>query len=522
MAIYHLSAQVIGRKSGGNAKAAAAYRAGEKIEKFDYTRKTGVDYKEVLTPENAPEWCSDRVKLWSAVEDAEKRKDAQVCREINLALPLELKPAEREMLLKEFANHFTSLGMVADITIHGQVTNNPHGHIMLTTRELTSEGFGQKVRDWNRRELLGEWRSHWEELTNKALAIAGHEVRIDHRTLDAQGIDREPTRHKGKVGTWLERKEPTLIGELHHQLAEQAKNAHEITLCHLELAQLDKEVAKELQEATQGQEWIYQRQILRQKEKEADKAAEAFFEQAKQYEGKNAFFEAQKKQSKLPLWEKFLYNKEKDIDNFTKQYQELAIKYVNEGNKLQAQAKAYAEEGLKIALAHPDARDRDDHVTIACMENLHREEQERERQKQEKIKIQKAHEELENSGYRGELNRLAKIVKPNIVQWALDEWKKPYLELIKKSNEDKKVVEWCINKAKYDTTPEGQAELREIEYALGETLKCTGWSLSKKETFVKPAMDTIRISPNRQEALKQIAYGLQKEVSRELNRGRGR
>lgn len=245
MAIYHLSAQIIGRKSGGNAKAAAAYRAGEKIAEFDYSRKSGVDYKEILTPKNAPEWCKNRSELWAIVESVEKRKDAQLCREINLALPLELNSTEREELLKGFAEQFVSMGMVADITIHGQTSTNPHAHIMLTTRELTSEGFGQKVRDWNRRELLDEWRSQWAELANKTLEHSGHEARIDHRSLKRQGIDREPTRHKGKILTWIERKEPTLIGELRHQLAEHAKNEREIALCRAELSKLERGSSKE-------------------------------------------------------------------------------------------------------------------------------------------------------------------------------------------------------------------------------------------------------------------------------------
>ena len=145
MAIYHFSAQVISRSSGGNAIAAAAYRAGEKIEKYDYSRKKGIAYSEILAPENAPEWAKNREKLWRTVEDSEKRKDSQLCREINVALPLELKTEERKALLKDFCTQFIRLGMVADIAMHQQDSGNPHAHIMLTMRELTPDGFGGKI-----------------------------------------------------------------------------------------------------------------------------------------------------------------------------------------------------------------------------------------------------------------------------------------------------------------------------------------------------------------------------------------
>ena len=199
MAIYHLSAQVISRGTGGNALAAAAYRSGEKIGEFDYSiRERTVDYTNILAPENAPKWCFARDKLWAAVEASEKRKDAQLCREFNLALPVELKRDEQKNLLNSFAADFVQRGMVADIVIHNQGGGNPHAHIMLTTRELTKDGFGKKRREWNRRELLQEWRQLWADLTNAALSRAGHDARIDHRTLVAQGIDRMPTMHEGK------------------------------------------------------------------------------------------------------------------------------------------------------------------------------------------------------------------------------------------------------------------------------------------------------------------------------------
>lgn len=242
MAIFHFSAQVISRSTGGNALAAAAYRAGEKIQEHDYTKKGGVDYAEILTPENAPEWTRNRENLWSAVEASEKRKDAQLFREINFALPLELKPEERQELAKKFCAEFPRQGMIADLTIHGQSSGNPHAHVMLTMRELTPEGFGKKNRDWNRRELVEEWREAWAKAANIALEQAGHEVRIDHRSLAAQGIDREPTIHQGKHATHMKN---SLVCQYNQAIMDMARTAAEIPRTEAELEKLTKDLEKE-------------------------------------------------------------------------------------------------------------------------------------------------------------------------------------------------------------------------------------------------------------------------------------
>lgn len=204
MAIYHLSAKIISRSSGRSATGAAAYRAGQQITDertglvHDYTRKGGVDHTEILTPANAPEWAHDRAKLWNGVEAAEKRKDAQLCREVEVAIPCELTPEQMRDLVREFVRaEFVNRGMVADVALHHVKSENPHAHILLTTRDIGPDGFGQKNRDWNRKELLEEWRESWERHANLALERAGHDARIDHRTLEAQGIDRVPQIHIG-------------------------------------------------------------------------------------------------------------------------------------------------------------------------------------------------------------------------------------------------------------------------------------------------------------------------------------
>lgn len=157
----------------------------------DYTRKSDIQHSEIMTPEGAPEWSQDRPALWNAVEAAERRKDAQVAREVQLALPRELDAEAQVALVRTFVrDEFVALGMVADFSVHDHVARDggeqPHAHVMLTMRSIDENGFGLKVRDWNSDELLVHWREQWAVRANEQLAESGSEARIDHRTLAAQ------------------------------------------------------------------------------------------------------------------------------------------------------------------------------------------------------------------------------------------------------------------------------------------------------------------------------------------------
>ena len=145
------------------------------------------------------------ITYWNQVEAAEHRKDAQVAREVEVGLPIELSKNEQIELLRDFVKReFVSRGMVADFSLHLDNPENPHAHILLTTRDLTPEGFGQKNRGWNQTsELLG-WRRGWAEVTNEHLAQAGLGIRIDHRSYKEQGIELSPGR---KLGVGRERQE---------------------------------------------------------------------------------------------------------------------------------------------------------------------------------------------------------------------------------------------------------------------------------------------------------------------------
>ena len=213
MAIYHMSAQVIGRSSGRSSVAAAAYRAAERLmdirtgEIHDYTKKKGVDHTEILRPENCGEWACDRSTLWNKTEATERRSDAQLAREINIAIPKELTTEQGRFLVREYAqNNFVAYGMIADICIHGENTGNPHAHIMLSMREVEGQELGKKVRAWNDKKQLETWREEWAHSCNKALERAGRNVRIDNRSYAEQGIDKEAMIHLGPQCTAMERK----------------------------------------------------------------------------------------------------------------------------------------------------------------------------------------------------------------------------------------------------------------------------------------------------------------------------
>ncbi|MBY0577922.1 MAG: MobA/MobL family protein [Burkholderiales bacterium] len=242
MAIYHLSVKAVSRSVGRSATAAAAYRAGCEMADertgviHDYRRKGGVESAEIVLPDGAPEWATDRAKLWNAAELAEKRKDACVAREYEVALPAELSPSERRRLALDFARDMANReGCSVDVAIHapgrGGDNRNHHAHLLRTTRKVEAEGMGAKLdaekAGRNRTADLEAVRVRWAEMANIALERAGHAARVDHRSLEAQreeerlgdylrrkiehaerleALSREPTRHLGPTATAFERR----------------------------------------------------------------------------------------------------------------------------------------------------------------------------------------------------------------------------------------------------------------------------------------------------------------------------
>ncbi|MGH8227242.1 MAG: Ti-type conjugative transfer relaxase TraA [Steroidobacteraceae bacterium] len=272
MAIYHLHAKMVKRSEGRSSVGAAAYRSGTAITDertghlFDYTDKPGVEHTEIIAPEGAAAWVHDRAVLWNTVERVERRKDAQVAREIEIALPVELSKDQQVELMRDFVTRtFVSQGMVGDFAIHRDNLENPHAHLLLTTRTLTETGFGWKRRDWNAKTELLAWRSQWAEIANEHLVRAGLDLRIDHRTLEAQHIDLVPGR---KIGLSLERQqEPALPRNLSERVAEAqaiaAENGERLrdnpgialkAITHSQATFTERDIAKYLHTRTDGAE----------------------------------------------------------------------------------------------------------------------------------------------------------------------------------------------------------------------------------------------------------------------------
>ncbi len=241
MAIYHCNISIVSRGKGKSAVAAAAYRAGEKLTNewdgmtHDYTRKGGVVHTEIMLPPHAPPSFSDRSTLWNSVELYEKAGNAQLAREIDAALPIELSREEQLALVREYcSSQFVSKGMCVDFAIHDTGGGNPHCHIMLTMRPLDERGTwaaksrkeydldenGERIRlpngrykthkvdltGWNDKGNALLWRKAWADISNEFLERAGSAEHIDHRSNAERGIDEIPTVHMGVAACQMEKK----------------------------------------------------------------------------------------------------------------------------------------------------------------------------------------------------------------------------------------------------------------------------------------------------------------------------
>lgn len=225
MAIYHFSVKTISRSDGRSAVAAAAYRSGSKLvcEKTgdvkDYTRKSGVEHSQIFAPDFADSTLLDRNTLWNTVEKAERRKDAVVAREFEIAFPHELSKEQRQEMLAEICNRLVKKhGVIVDAAIHTPHQSkdgdnkNYHAHILFSPRSIDPD-FGffakKKYRDFNKEcssETVNFWREEFAEITNQYLEKAGVESRVDHRSYVEQGNGLTPTLHEGPAVTEMRRK----------------------------------------------------------------------------------------------------------------------------------------------------------------------------------------------------------------------------------------------------------------------------------------------------------------------------
>ncbi|WP_247740547.1 MULTISPECIES: MobQ family relaxase [unclassified Paracoccus (in: a-proteobacteria)] len=236
MASYHLSVKTIKRSAGRSATAAAAYRVGERIECqregriHDYTRKQGIEETFILAPKDAPEWATDRSRLWNEVEASETRRNSVTAREWELALPSEISAEDRSRITRDFAQELVSrYGVAVDVAIHAPHREgdqrNHHAHVLTSTRKLEAEGFTAKTRVLDSAKTGGveieEMRALWGQLQNRALERAGVSERVDHRSLEvqramalergdalsAEELDRAPEVKLGPAANAMERRE---------------------------------------------------------------------------------------------------------------------------------------------------------------------------------------------------------------------------------------------------------------------------------------------------------------------------
>ena len=280
MAIFHLHIQIISRGKGKSAVAAAAYRAGEAIKNeydgilHDYTRKLGIVHTEILLPDHVPKEYNNRGILWNAVEKIEKADNAQLARELDIALPIELTREQNIALACEYVKRtFVVAGMCADLCIHDTDGSNPHMHIQLTVRPINNNGkWGGKQKkeyildhdgnkiydpqkrqykcrsipstDWNDKSNADKWRKAWEDMANAELERSGFDSRIDRRTYAEQGIEQVPSVHLGAAASQMERRGiRTERGDINREI--EITNRH-IQQLRARINKLDKWIADEM------------------------------------------------------------------------------------------------------------------------------------------------------------------------------------------------------------------------------------------------------------------------------------
>lgn len=227
MAIYHFSIKNIGRSNGRSAIAAAAYRSGEKLvdsvygKEQDYTKKTGIEYKNIYVPSHANENLLDRQTLWNEVEKSELKKNgdlkttARLAKEFEIAFPHEVDADTRKRMLDELAQTLVkNHNVIVDAVIHaphtksGSDERNYHGHIMFTTRSINEQGeLGKKAREFNDdgKNLTLAYRELWANMVNRELEQIGTQERVSHLSYSDLKYDLEPTVHEGSKITQLRR-----------------------------------------------------------------------------------------------------------------------------------------------------------------------------------------------------------------------------------------------------------------------------------------------------------------------------
>ena len=241
----HTHVDIVARSKGHSVIAKATYNARDKLQDeyygktHDYSKKTDLVFSKIFLPEHIPKEFLNREYLWNEVEKIEKSKNSQLARNLLFELPRELNEQDRIKLISEFIEeNFTSKGMIADCSIHNPMASDheeqPHAHILLTLREMDSEGKwkpkcrkeyildenGEKIKlksgnyksrkvnlnDWNEPDKAKEWRENFSKKANEYLARNNIQKRIDPRTFEKQGREELPQIHLGTSSYQMEKK----------------------------------------------------------------------------------------------------------------------------------------------------------------------------------------------------------------------------------------------------------------------------------------------------------------------------
>lgn len=261
--------KAVQRSHGDSATAKAAYRACCVIEcerqgrRHDYSRKAGLELAEIVLPEGAPIWATDRAKLWNAAELRETNKDkrartkekanAQTARDYLFTFPDELSREGRHNTARAIARHLAEAhGVAVDFAIHQPGKDgdhrNYHCHMLFTTRRMTLRGLGEKAREWDERakdgtdepSLAKQLRAFVAATLNDTLKAEGKAgaVFVEHRSFKDRGSGQKPQQHRGPGGTHALRKQQRQErGAWFHQVQAEQRERHGKELASLRLRQ---------------------------------------------------------------------------------------------------------------------------------------------------------------------------------------------------------------------------------------------------------------------------------------------
>ena len=281
MASYHCSVKVSGK---GQASGHAAYIARE----GRYAERDGYEDLEATGHGNLPAWADgEPARFWSAA-DRHERANGATYREIEIALPRELNPAQRQALVLDFIRHEIGERHAHQWAIHNPGAalaggEQPHAHLMYSERTL--DGIDRDPAQYFKRyngkhpelggcrkdsagteERLLETRQRWADVQNAHLQQHGHAARVDHRSLAAQGIDRAPEQHLG--GRRVRQLEPeqreTLLErrEAEQELTQAEQGLSPVSMAsHIEALMAEAQQREQAQQAAlREQAWAFARQ----------------------------------------------------------------------------------------------------------------------------------------------------------------------------------------------------------------------------------------------------------------------